>query len=291
MDDVTKGAIQQTPVPIGILLADMGKFNRNKSVLKYLLLHMNTLQKTFAFEFLSTDFDEDILEYGERLQKEGILRREDVLQEKEFIILKDFVQKFADKAIVVGDPKEAKGTELRENEIPAFRRCYQKYLQLSIRGFKISEKEIPERLILVTTAHFDKNFYSLREKGLAILAFGGWKGYLAPPSLVEYILTLILRQSVAMISPSLSGSVHLGTKGCLCDFSQSLDEVRLHVLNGFICRHCSAELEAAGFSQLPDQLVCILKKDWLGKSTEPNTPAGIAANLGYDLFITKGLKA
>ena len=38
-----------------------------------------------------------------------------------------------------------------------------------------------------------------------------------------------------------------------------------------------------------DEFMHILKKDWLGKPADPNTPAGIASNLGYNLFITKGL--
>ncbi len=78
---------KQFPKRIGILLGDMGKFNRNIPVLKYLVLHMNTLQKTFEFEFLPTNFDEDIS-----------------LQQEELAFLKYFIQKFSDQADVERDP-------------------------------------------------------------------------------------------------------------------------------------------------------------------------------------------
>jgi hypothetical protein len=63
------------------------------------------------------------------------------------------------------------------------------------------------------------------------------------------------------------------------------------VLNGFICSSCCSVLEAEGLGYLVKELSEILAKDWLGDSTDPDTPAGIAYNLGYDLFATKGLKA
>jgi hypothetical protein len=43
----------------------------------------------------------------------------------------------------------------------------------------------------------------------------------APPErfvILEFIITLIMRESIAFVSPSLRGSEHLGTKGCLSDF-------------------------------------------------------------------------
>jgi hypothetical protein len=50
-------------------------------------------------------------------------------------------------------------------------------------------------------------------------------------------------------------------------------------------------MEADGLHKLPAELEGVLRKQWLGKPTEPDTPARIASNLGYDLFVTKGLKA
>jgi hypothetical protein len=41
---------------------------------------------------------------------------------------------------------------------------------------------------------------------------------MAPPSIFEFILMLLLRQAASFRAPALSKSTHLGTKGCLFDF-------------------------------------------------------------------------
>jgi hypothetical protein len=135
---------------------------------------------------------------------------------------------------------------------------------------------------------FQDNYYSMVEKGLGVLALGNWKRYMAPPSIVEFVLTLIVQHSIGFICVPLRSSVHLGTKGCLFDFTPWLDEVRLKILSGFICSSCRSTLITAGYNQVPEELTRVLKKDWFGKACEPEKPAGIAANLGYNLFITKG---
>ncbi len=251
MRDASDVSTPQKVKRIGIILADMGKVN--VPVLKFLVLHMNTLQQTFEFEFLPTYEDE-------------------------------FLQKLSKQTSV--DRNEIKGA------VPLFLDRYQKYLQEEVAVYRIKDMELPtDHLILLSMACFNDNYYTTRKNGLAILALGNWEASMAPPSLIEFIYTLILRESVTFISSSLSGSVHLGTKGCLCDFTAPLSEVRLKVLNGFVCSYCRAALQSDGFAILADELVHILGKDWIGTSTDPRTPAGIAANLGYDLFITKGLKA
>ena len=209
--------MQQARSRIGILLADVGKFNRNDAVLKYLVLHMNTLQTTFEFEFLPVDLNDN------------------------------FIQMFSAQKTV------KRNSNLRKIDIPAFLEGYREYLRY--QNYVMKEERLPDNLVLVTTACFDDKYYSLREPGIAILAFGGWKSAMYPPSLIEIILAVILRQSVGLISPSLRPSVHLGTKGCLCDFTMQLNKVRQHVLNGFICGYCRTCLEADGLPTLADDLI------------------------------------
>lgn len=252
MDAASKVVAQQLPKRIGILLADMGKLN--VPALKYLVLHMNTLQKIFEYEFLPVNFDDELLR---KLTKYTSINRDGV-----------------------------------EAEIPEFLNRYKRFLKEEIRSYELSDVKLStDHFIIVSMACFEDNYYSSYKSDLSILALGNWKDSMAPPSLIEFILTLILRESVPIISPSLGDSVHLGTRGCLFDFTASIGDVRLKVLNGFVCSYCRAVLEADGYGLLANDLVYVLQKSWLGKSTDPNTPAGIATNLGYDLFLTKGLKA
>lgn len=243
---------QQEVKRIGILLADLGKFNI--PVLKFLVLQMNTLQQTFEYEFLPAP-------------------RED-----------EFLQTLSPGASV--------DREVIRQDVPSFLDRYQSYLEGMIQGYRIKDSKLStDRFILVTTSCFKNNYFTLREKGLSILALGNWERSMAPPSIVEFILSLLVREAVASISPSLRGPIHLGTKGCICDFTASLSEIRLKVLTGFVCNYCRSALQADGLDTLADELELVLRKEWIGKSTDPDTPAGIAANLGYDLFISRGIKA
>jgi len=110
-------------------------------------------------------------------------------------------------------------------------------------------------------------------------------------TIVEFILTLVMREAVAKISPSLARSMHLGTKGCICDFTDDLEEARLKVLSAFVCAFCREAMARDGHPFLADEVVRILKRDWFGPSDDPQSPAGISAKLGHNPFTTQGLQA
>jgi len=153
------------------------------------------------------------------------------------------------------------------------------------------EEGPPSHYVVLSTVRMTNNYYAIREGRLSVIALGNWKRFMAPPSFLEFAQALVLREAVAAASPSLVSSGHLGTKGCLFDFNQHLDEVRHKILNGFVCRHCRNALAGDGLPELGDELEHLLGKGWMGRPTDPTTPAGVAFNLGYDLFITKGLRA
>ena len=113
---------------------------------------------------------------------------------------------------------------------------------------------------------------------------------MAPPTIVEFLLTLVVREAIAALSPSLRGSIHLGTKGCVCDFTLNLEDARLKVLSGFVCGYCRTALETDNLPHLATEIERILGKRWLGKATNPATPAAIVSKLGHNLFTTKGLQ-
>ena len=114
---------------------------------------------------------------------------------------------------------------------------------------------------------------------------------MAPPSLLEFVQMLLIREAVATLCPSLSGSVHLGNKGCLLDFTESLSEVRQKALRGYVCDFCRWHMANDGHSKLADEVTRLLDREWLGSPTDPRSVAGVAANLKYNLFVTKGAKA
>src|SRR5215469_16766959 len=83
-------------------------------------------------------------------------------------------------------------------------------------------------------------------------------------------------------------SQHLGTKGCLFDFTSQLADVKFKTLGGFICSDCRQALASDGHSDLPDCLEKVLTRRWIRRRSLPGSPASIVSKFGYDLFITKG---
>jgi len=114
---------------------------------------------------------------------------------------------------------------------------------------------------------------------------------MAPPSLLEFVQMLLIREAVATLCPGLSGSVHLGHKGCLLDFTVSLSEVRQKALMGYVCDFCRQYMAYGGHSLLADTVTHLLDREWLGSPMDPRSVAGVAANLKYNLFVTKGAQA
>ena len=223
----------------------------NVSALKYLLLSLNTRQRLFEYEFLPCkDGDELLVE----LSKKGLV----------------------DKEVV-------------RTKVSAFLKSQQEYLRAKNRSFELKENP-PDYFVLVTLTRFKRNYYSLREGQLSIIALGNWKRSMAPPTILEFLLTLVLRESVSAISNNLRGSIHLGTKSCLFDFTFRLDEAKFKVLNAFICDYCRRALDAENLTNVADEVLAAMGKEWLGRSKNPQSPAGIVSKLGFNLFMTKGLE-
>lgn len=238
------------PVPIGLLLGDLGKLNT--VALKYLFVHLNTIQGAFEFEVLPTPPDVVITQLSSKMP--------------------------IDRSAV-------------RNHLSAFgKRMTQEFLPRLIEQYNLAQRTIPDSFIIITMAKFTDNWYSVAVPGIRVLALGNWDSYVAPPSLLEAIIILTLRHAVALVSPSLSVGVHLGTKGCLFDFTASLNEAKFKTLQGFICSQCRDALTADGHEPFIKEVAFASDTcKWLGRSEDITSPAGIVAKLGHDMFLTRGV--
>src|SRR5262245_23347071 len=125
---------------------------------------------------------------------------------------------------------------------------------------------------------------------MSILALGNWRRAMAPPSIVEFFLGLIVTEAITTASPSLRHSGHLGTKGCSFDFSAQLRDARQQALSPFLCQYCRSRIITDGMTAVLPAVDSIFNRSWLGSSADPSSPAGITSALGHDLFVIKGLK-
>jgi hypothetical protein len=196
LNDKSDVASKQQPTRIGVSLGRVPSLN--VSALRFLILQMNSLQRTFEFEFLLSGphFNFPFLP-----------------GEYEFLP----TDRQDDFCIMLSSKSPINKDRVRD-EAPIFLQNYREFLQGKIRYYNIKQA-LPDHIVLLTFAHFSDNYYTMRLKGLSILAMGNWERDLAPPSILEFILTIILREAVAFVSPLLRGSIHIGTKGCLLDFS------------------------------------------------------------------------
>jgi hypothetical protein len=222
----------------------------NASALQFLILAMNKEQKLFQFEFYN--FDPDAHPFLRLLNSRKTVVRAEAKQ-----LMPDFA------------------TQARAN------------IDESNSKLGLFEGS-PDRFVVVSQCRFDDNFYSSRSGGVSVLALGNWKRVMAPPSFIEFVQALLVREAVAALCLSLSVSVHLGTKGCLLDFTEHLSDARQKVLRGYVCHHCRSLMQDDGEPTLADTVTHLLDREWLGQSTDPRTPAGIMVSLRYDLFTVKG---
>ena len=241
---------EHSSTPHRLGLLLVGVKESNVSALQYLLLQINQLQQTFECEFLPA-FEDEFLT---RLKSKDTISRDET-----------------------------------KKQIPAFSQRYLARLEQLISTYGLREQP-PEYFVVISLARFDDEYYSTRTGNVSVIALGNWERHMAPPTIVEFLLTLVVREAIAALSPSLRGSIHLGTKGCVCDFTLNLEDARLKVLSGFVCGYCRTALETDNLPHLATEIERILGKRWLGKATNPATPAAIVSKLGHNLFTTKGLQ-
>lgn len=221
----------------------------NEAALRFLILAMNKEQELFQFEFYNIATSDPLL----------------AMLENGHTVVR---------------------AEARE-QLPDFAARTRESIARRTRQLELSE-EPPDRFVVVSQCRFDDNFYSTRRGAAAVIALGNWKRFMAPPSFLEFVQALLVREVVAALCPGLSRSGHLGNKGCLLDFTELLTEARQKALRGYVCHHCRSRMQADDQPELADTVTHLLDRTWLGQPTDPRSPAGVMANLRYDLFTTKG---
>jgi hypothetical protein len=175
--------------------------------------------------------------------------------------------------------------------LPTIERVLDEQFEATTEAYRLGDTRVPDRYVLVSPETcFDDNFYSTRSGRVSVIALGNWQRHMAPPSLVEFILTLLIREAVATMSPALSGSTHLGTRGCVMDFTSSLDEVRFKVLTGHICDHCAGVLLADRGEEDAADIAVLSQLTWLGDPAVGSSPAHTAALLGHNLYVNRAIE-
>ena len=222
------------------------------SALKLFILAMNRRQRHFEFEFVPNEVSDPLLS---ALDIPVELDREEIRK-----AARDFPARFGQELLSV------------------------------MTAYSIKDMRLPDYFVVVSMASFEDGYYNLRAKEISVIALGNWESSMAPPSIIEFIQTLIIREALAGICPALQGSQHFGTKACVCDFNQDLADVRLKVIMGFVCGRCRGALDTAGHPTVADDVELMLSKAWIGDLSSSSSLASTIEKFGVNLFIATGLK-
>ncbi len=236
------------PRRIGIVL---GSERLKSPAIKFFVLAMNKLQRSFEYEFLPAP-EHYVLSV---LNAEPVVPRDEIRPR-----LADLLEETRAKCDRYNDH----------------------------RG--MTTRETFDHMVVISDGMLSEEYYTMREGIVSVLALGNWDRHLKPPSLLEFIQALVVSESIAAVCPSLKGSVHFGTRGCLCDFTNSLEDARHKVLLGFMCASCRAELVKAQSEQLAKDVEMLVSKKWVGKLEDANSVTSILGKFGHRLFTTVGIK-
>jgi len=173
------------------------------------------------------------------------------------------------------------------NEMLKFHARQTRHFQEMAKSYE-QQGESPHCFQVISTAKFSDSYFYTSNGLVSVIALGNWKRSMAPPSILEFIQVLVLQNALFILCPGLE--THLGTRGCIKDFSAQLSDARQKVLVGYLCHECEYIISEHGYPGLADELRPLLSKSWLGNSADPTSPAAIISKLKRDLFVTKGLK-
>lgn len=219
--------------------------------LKYLVLTQNLEQESFEFEILPEP-DQDA--FLERLDSKVPQKRQEL-----------------------------------ESEAKSFIERYELWLTSDAVAYGL-QCDMPDLVVFVTALKFSDRYYLTGEVNWAILALGYWERSMAPPSVVEFALTLLSEVAIDTACGANFPPRHHATKGCAFDFNANLGDARYKALGGYVCPTCERILEKQLVSNKIIDARVLLTRKWLGSMSDPAAPAAIAKKMGYDLFQTKGFK-
>lgn len=221
----------------------------NLDILKYLVLQLNPRQAAFEFVLLPS--------------------------------LNDPLLKLLDQAALIEQTKV-------EEAIRGFKQRYQPAVEAEAADYD-TNPEVLDGVVVISAAKLDGNYYALETDDSAVLALGAWDSVMSPPSIYEFILTMLIAESLGF-SDARRELSHIGTSGCLFDFNAYLPEARYKTLTGYICDRCKSKLHSRLSIDKVASLLDVLSWEWLGKVSDPDSPAGIVKKFGFDLFRGNGIQ-
>lgn len=180
--------------------------------------------------------------------------------------------------------------DMARDGLAAFGDRLRTFVEQEMDEYKLTKK-IPDQFIVVSGVSLDDEYYLIRRGATTLLALGRWEAHMAPPSLAEFLQLLLLRAPFTALQRESWRSRHLGSRGCIFDFTSNLEYARLMALAGVgVCHDCEQALCRDGFPHAPAEIRRVARHRWRGDKAVSGTPANVMARLGYDLYLTRSFE-
>lgn len=115
------------------------------------------------------------------------------------------------------------------------------------------EKHSCERIshvIYITEKPFSDNWFSHESSSFAVITTHDWEKYYSPPSLKAYVVYQTVQAALSFeadFEESMElNMVHDRPRGCMFDFCQDKDDIKLGMIAGSICPECRVVLQRYG---------------------------------------------
>lgn len=237
-------------LPIRVGLVLVAFPHEKSTAFKYFLLLLNRLQRTFEFAFYEAPSDDPLNAW---------LGSGNVLSANE---TREQLLGFADRLHLSAEEQ--------------------------INAFDLSSS-YPSQIVIISLATLSNYHFLIRRRHVSLLALGEWDRSMAPPSAAEFLQVAVLRAAYSALEGGAWNSIHLGTRSCIFDFTDNLEDTRFMTLTGLgVCEECETALMRDGLAKSAVEIREVVNRSWLGSRSVPGTPANIMAQFGYDLFLTKG---
>lgn len=251
------------PIRLGIITAGLGRMP--VLAFEYLVLKLNTLQDDIEYVLIPIDEPHPFM---------------DLLKNKRKSIFSVFNKKWG--GIIIPYSKF-------KIKAPTFVNWLNSYIEHRCKTYSL-KSTVPDGYLFISLNSLDNEYYYEYNEKYSAIFLGEWENKMAPPSLLEFLITLVITEGItAMISDSPMELIHYDTRGCIGDFNPLITDARYQVLQGFLCSDCREALVKKLGEERTNRWISILSKNWLGRTSDQDSPASIVAKLGYDLFQTKGV--
>ncbi|TBD43441.1 MULTISPECIES: hypothetical protein [Rhizobium] len=153
--------------------------------------------------------------------------------------------------------------------------------------FKNTPQTPCDRYLALCNCQLESGVYLFKPGNrMRTMMVGSWKTYFAPPSLLEFIVDICIKQGIAEAFGA--PRAHMPSRGCIFDYNEILENTRNGVLIGHVCEECTTHMSSRNPNW--NEIKKLTGGRWLGDPSDPFSPYCELQRLGFKAFKASGVR-